>query len=261
MTEEWKIDLYPTECLEKIFKFAQGNHSFEASYIVEDWQQGKYDNVRFNDFFCNEGVYHNFICLVFETDKSMRTERELSREETERLQELEYMLLRDERIDEFQIKQIINEIHEIAPGKYVYVIFSTTDKSYIPIFIDRENYWTRLDTFPLTEGWPREKPDVRKRKEFNIRTFKGELPEKEPHFVEIKTEFAGRHAGTLTKQGLRIEMDIKGKVLNLKVEMRHFNQELIVAELFISKLKVVRTRIITDKSAKGITFQFPPFYF
>lgn len=270
--KEWKIDLYPWNCSEKLFKTHRGHYSFEAKYDIEQWQEGEYEDGRFNDFFQDKGIPHDLICLIFETDERTRlyeeSTRELTKEETERLQELEEFLIYSEIKDEFQLKQAINEIYEIVPGKYVYVIFSTTDKIYIPIFINRENYWIRMDTFPIPDFLSRDKPFlskgkpyVQKKKVFSIETIKKGYPEYDCQRVKITNELAGQATNYSITQGMRINIVIKGLELELKVEMLHFNQEQIVMDLFNSNLIAVRILTITDPSAEKIVFSFRlPFF-
>ena len=223
---------------ESFNKFELKTH-FELCQWEEDKEEEDYVN------YYDELFESNFTCLVFQTPNTVFVDPQNSG----RLKELEDKIIFDKQFftDEGSFKNAINELNMIAPGKYVYVVFTTNGKDYTPIYIDQYNTWHRLDVFPITEGFVTEKPCIWKSKEFGIGVEKPVELERSYSRIDCSMELEGRHPKTLKTQGIRITLNLEGYFMKLRIELMYHKQADIIKDLFNSELRVVHSKMVVKE--------------
>lgn len=199
------------------------------------------DYLRYYDEFFES----NFTCLVFQTPTKINVDPQ----NNERIEELENKIIFDKQffMDEGNLKNAIDELNTIAPGKYTFIVFTINKNEYTPIYIDQHNIWHRLDIFPITEGFITENPCIWKSKEFGIGIDKPEGFKRSYSIVDYSVELEGRHPKTFRTQGIRITMNVHGYFMRLRIKLMYHKQAEIITNLFNSNLKVIYSKMVVNE--------------
>lgn len=242
MEKTFVYNWFPLHLQERGIKEFSNLFELKTRYELCQWEEDK-ETEEYISYY-GEFFKSTFTCLVFAVPNAQPVQLQYA----EKLKELEQKVIFDKSFftDEAAFKNSINEMHELAPGKYVYVIFKSAGDDYTPIYIDQSNVWHRLDVFPLTEGPVTEKPCVWKSKEFGIGVEKPIELERSYSRIDYTIELEGRHPKTLNTQGMRVTMNLEGYFMKLRIELMYHRQASIIKDLFNSDLKVVHS-IVTIK--------------
>ena len=229
MSRTLEFHWYP-ECTKQRGIKDYGNRlKVKTRYVLQEWERSQ---VLRNGYYAeciDENIMHDFVCLVYEFDNTGETQSEI-----------EKRLLYDTKLfsDELAFKTLIDEVHESAPGRYVYVLLSTIDMTFVPIYIDRHNVWYRLDVFPLTVMPMLEKPEIFKTKHFLCSSERNEVK------MKYDTRLLGRDPRTVETQGLEFKMVLENNLLTTSVCMMYHRQMELISELFNSTLKAFHMKIV-----------------
>ena len=193
MQKTWNFHFYPQELKQKGLKDYITKTQVKTKHLTSKWHCSEMDSV---DIFYNEDIIHDFVCLVYET-------KQQGLEESSETRFLEQNILYDYRAfnEESTFKQLINELNEREPGKYIYIILSSTNMSFVPIVIDSTNSWYRFDISPLTGQPFLEKPQTYKMKEFTYSY-------NDNNQLFYTMEYLQRDPRTCKTQGIELKLNV-----------------------------------------------------
>lgn len=242
MRKTFIFNWFPLHLRSKAVKKTQSYSEVKICCELCQWEEDK----EYKEYisYYEEFFESNFTCCVFQTHEPLPN-RGYTDEELVRIQDLEKMIINNKEyfLDEGAFKNAINELYELIPGRYIYIIFKTSGAMYTPIYIDKQNIWHRMDVFPITDGPVTEKVPVWKCKEFGIGVEKPIELERSYSMVKCVMEIEGRHPATAKTQGIRVNFSIEGYFMKLKVSLMYHSQDVVVRDLFNSDLKVIHSNV------------------
>ena len=243
MKRIWEFHLRPEYRRDRTMKEEKSVMTVKGTYVIEEWEKPKIYGEYMDDFY-NEYICHDFVCLIFRTCKK---DKEMEEEEKEEIEQLEKILRngKKEFENESPFKDVIQEIQRRVPGKYVFLIVSTTGMNFVPIYIDRENVWHRIDIFPLNKEPLTERPEMSKLKMLMYSQTKQLINEIMEYTMRYNVELYARDPRIPMTQGIQLKIDVEQKVLRYQIKLMYHMREKIMREIFESELEMIHMRLET----------------
>ena len=240
MTEHWEFHFKEEEEKRDIFDDEKHRITVTKSIRVTNWERPQWIPTTYEDFVYDDHIHHSFVCVMFE-----QCNPDLQNEVPEEYQEEYDQLLANitngvHFKDESVFKEEIERVNEIGNREFSYLILTTTEMSFTPIYIDTNNVWYRFDVFPLHPEPMKEKPFVYKCNDLWYK--QTEL------YTDMKYEYwlLGRDPRTAKTQGVRLELKLCENFIDVLVMFQYHQQYPLMAEIGSSEIRAIHMIIDSD---------------